>query len=74
MGLIALTCVVLPAQTKQSDIVPDPSGQPGRIVDFTASSGVHFMHQALHTCRRYLIETMGSGAALFDCDNESALL
>jgi hypothetical protein len=51
VGLIALTCVVLPAQTKQSDIVPDPSGQPGRIVDFTASSGVHFMHQALHTCR-----------------------
>ena len=34
---------------------------------------MHFQHQALHTSRKYLIETMGSGVALFDCDNDGRL-
>jgi hypothetical protein len=42
-------------------------------VDVTEKVGVHFMHQALHTSRKYLIETMGSGVALFDCDNDGRL-
>ncbi len=46
---------------------------PGRFVDITEKSGVHFLHQAPHTSRKYLIETMGSGAALFDCDNDGRL-
>ncbi len=31
------------------------------------------MHQAPHTTRKYLIETMGSGVALFDCDGDGRL-
>ena len=46
---------------------------PGRMVDITEKVGVKFLHQAPHTSRKYLIETMGSGVALFDCDNDGHL-
>jgi enediyne biosynthesis protein E4 len=46
---------------------------PGRFADITEKSGVRFLHQAPHTSRKYLIETMGSGVALFDCDNDGRL-
>jgi len=46
---------------------------PGLFVDITDMAGVHFQHQAPHTSRKYLIETMGSGVALFDCDNDGRL-
>jgi hypothetical protein len=55
-----------PAQAPQADV-------PGRFVDITEKAGVHFQHQALHTSRKYLLETMGSGVALFDCDNDGRL-
>lgn len=51
----------------------NPSLVPGRFVDVTEKVGVHFEHQALHTSRKYLLETMGSGVALFDCDNDGRL-
>jgi enediyne biosynthesis protein E4 len=47
--------------------------QPGKFVDVTAASGVHFEAQAYHTPKKYLIETMGSGVALFDYDNDGLL-
>jgi hypothetical protein len=46
---------------------------PGRFVDVTEKLGIKFLHQAPHTSRKYLIETMGSGVALFDCDNDGRL-
>jgi hypothetical protein len=46
---------------------------PASFTDITQSVGVHFQHQALHTTRKYLLETMGSGVALFDCDNDGRL-
>jgi hypothetical protein len=45
----------------------------GGFVDITQSSGVRFQHVAPHTSKRYLIETMGSGVALFDYDNDGRL-
>jgi len=42
-------------------------------VDITASSGVHFQHAASHTSKKYLLESMGSGVALFDYDNDGRL-
>src|ERR1700730_13384317 len=45
----------------------------GHFVEVTAAAGVQFLHQAPHTSRKYLIETMGSGAALFDYDNDGRL-
>ena len=53
--------------------LPRRSEVPGRFVDITEKAGVHFLHQAPHTSRKYLIETMGSGVALFDCDNDGRL-
>jgi enediyne biosynthesis protein E4 len=49
------------------------AAQPGRFVEVTASLGVRFEYLASHTSRKYLIETMGSGVALFDYDNDGKL-
>ncbi len=45
----------------------------GAFVDITAKSGVTFSANASHTSKKYLIETMGSGVALFDYDNDGRL-
>ena len=55
---------------------PAPSSQrdtPGHFVDITGRSGVQFLNKASHTSKKYLIETMGSGVALFDYDNDGRL-
>ncbi|HEU4981702.1 MAG TPA: CRTAC1 family protein [Acidobacteriaceae bacterium] len=44
-----------------------------KFVDITAQSGVHFLGRASHTSKKYLPETMGSGVALFDYDNDGRL-
>jgi hypothetical protein len=49
------------------------SATPGRFVDATQRLGINFQHQASHTSRKYLPETMGSGVALFDYDNDGRL-
>lgn len=46
---------------------------PADFEDVTAQVGVHFLHQAPHSSRKYLLETMGSGVALFDYDNDGRL-
>ncbi len=46
---------------------------PGEFVDVTPQNGVNFLHQAPHSPRKYLLETMGSGVALFDYDNDGRL-
>jgi hypothetical protein len=46
---------------------------PADFEDVTAQLGVYFLHQAPHSSRKYLLETMGSGVALFDYDNDGRL-
>jgi len=46
---------------------------PTRFDDVTSALGLNFRHIASHTSRKYLIETMGSGVALFDYDNDGRL-
>ncbi|HVH69659.1 MAG TPA: VCBS repeat-containing protein, partial [Candidatus Dormibacteraeota bacterium] len=46
---------------------------PAKFVDVTSAVGVHFEHAAPHTSKKYLVETMGSGVALFDYDNDGRL-
>ena len=55
---------------EKTPLVPDA---PGHFVDITKKSGVNFQYQSSHTSRKYLIETMGAGAALFDYDNDGRL-
>src|SRR5579871_6943287 len=45
----------------------------GRFEDVTQKLGIHFRQQASPTSRKYLLETMGSGVALFDYDNDGRL-
>lgn len=61
------------AQTGARATAPTSEGQPGKFVDITQAVGIHFLHQAPHTSKKYLIETMGSGVGLFDCDNDGRL-
>jgi len=49
------------------------SAPPGRFIDVTEKLGIHFHHQASPTSKKYLLETMGSGVALFDYDNDGRL-
>src|SRR6202045_4744437 len=44
-----------------------------KFVDVTSKLGVRFEHAAPHTSKKYLLETMGSGIALFDYDNDGRL-
>ncbi len=52
---------------------PELTEPPAKFVDVTKLSGVHFEGQAYHTPTKYLLETMGSGVALFDYDNDGRL-
>ena len=68
--------ITVPAQTpagKTAAASPSGTNVPGHFVDTTEKAGLHFQHVAPHTSRKYLIETMGSGVALFDCDNDGRL-
>lgn len=54
-------------------VTQDPPGIPGKFVDISQSSGVRFQGVASHTSTKYLLETMGSGVAFFDYDNDGLL-
>jgi hypothetical protein len=45
----------------------------GVFVDVTSRVGIHFTQEASPTTRKYLLETMGSGVALFDYDNDGRI-
>ena len=49
------------------------SATEAKFTDVTAALGVNFRNLASHTSKKYLIETMGGGAALFDYDNDGLL-
>ena len=53
--------------------VPSKPQSAGKFVDVTSALGVQFQYKASHVSKHYLIETMGSGVALFDYDNDGRL-
>jgi hypothetical protein len=68
LGLWFLVAMAKPGSPGQPpDIVP------GDFVDVTAASGVQFHHYASQTAKKYMLEIMGSGVALFDYDNDGRL-
>lgn len=77
IALCGLLCRLIPMFAA----VPEPSSPvigatravPGQFVDITDKAGIHFSHTASHSSHQYLLQTMGSGVALFDCDNENRL-
>ncbi|HXX71321.1 MAG TPA: VCBS repeat-containing protein, partial [Candidatus Acidoferrum sp.] len=46
---------------------------PVQFVDVTSQLGIDFVHRASPTTQKYLVETMGAGVALFDCDGDGRL-
>jgi enediyne biosynthesis protein E4 len=78
--LLALSATAIaqtePASGAKSNNISTPT-QPvpgaGRFIDITTKSHVSFVGQASHTAKKYLLETMGSGVALLDYDNDGLL-
>ncbi len=60
-------------EIQKSAAAPSSGATPGLFVDITQKSGMNFRYQASHTSKKYLIETMGAGVALFDYDNDGRL-
>ena len=50
-----------------------PTADAAKYTDVTAALNIQFEYVASHTSRKYLLETMGSGVALFDFDNDGRL-
>ena len=71
-GALCLAAVLVGVRAERAQNA-SPAPQPGKFVDVTKAGGIHFEGQAYHTSKKYLIETMGSGAALFDYDNDGRL-
>jgi enediyne biosynthesis protein E4 len=52
---------------------PSAAASVEAFVDATQRLGVNFQYQASHNSKKYLLETMGAGVALFDYDNDGRL-
>jgi enediyne biosynthesis protein E4 len=50
-----------------------PTIIPGKFKDVASELGIDFRYQSSHTSKKYLVETMGPGVALFDFDNDGRL-
>jgi hypothetical protein len=61
--------------TVQGQSAPPASGSHSveAFVDNTQRLGANFQYRASHTSRKYLLETMGTGVALLDYDNDGRL-
>jgi len=81
---VALLGLLVPSSVSQtrpasvagqaSPVQPAASSQrAANFTDVTSTLGIDFEYAASQTSRKYLIETMGSGVALFDYDNDGRL-
>jgi enediyne biosynthesis protein E4 len=70
-GLALFLTSISPSQNSQKS--DTPGALPGKFTNVTSSLGVRFEYRASHTSKKYLLETMGAGVALFDYDNDGRL-
>jgi hypothetical protein len=61
------------SKSNDSSTASQTASTPGRFIDITTKSHLAFLGQASHTSKKYLLETMGSGVALLDYDNDGLL-
>ena len=71
--LVAVATIPATPQRVVTPSAPAASTGVGKFEDVTEKIGIHFQHQASPTSKKYLLETMGSGVALFDYDNDGRL-
>ena len=64
-----LACLASANQTARSGGIVHPS----TFVDVTAHAGIRFRHDNAHSAEKYLVETMGSGCAFLDYDQDGFL-
>src|ERR1035437_3239524 len=72
-GGASQTSPTLAAGQESSNQLAASSQGAAKLPDKTCTLDFTFEHVASHTSRKYLIETMGSGVALFDYDNDGRL-
>ena len=63
--LVASACCILAVAASISPSAPDV-----KFTDVTASAGIKFVHNAGKSGKKYLPETLGSGAAFIDADGD----
>src|ERR1700737_3490400 len=73
LSATAIAIVMTFASSAQVKDSRTSSAPQAKFVDVSTSLGVRFQHEAPHTSKKYLLETMGSGVALFDYDNDGRL-
>ena len=74
-SLVAAAALCLSVGCAQSGPAPEPTAsEPSRVPvtysDVTAEAGIEFQHHNGRSGRKYLPETLGSGAAFLDYDND----
>jgi enediyne biosynthesis protein E4 len=67
-GIIAVACVAILTGLGVT-AAPSPATKV-RFTDVTAQAGIKFVHNAGKSGKKYLPETLGSGAAFFDADGD----
>ena len=72
-GLLAQAMPAAPSNPAEAKTTSTTDDTPGHFVDITGQSHLAFLGRASHTPTKYLLETMGSGVALFDYDNDGLL-
>jgi hypothetical protein len=75
-SFLCFSLLLIPAAYLQNAAPQTPLTEQagvGRFRDATKQLGVAFRHHASPTSKKYLLETMGSGVAVFDYDNDGRL-
>jgi enediyne biosynthesis protein E4 len=72
-GAMAQKSPTLVADQTSADHLAGSSAGTPQFTEVASALGINFKYLASHTSRKYLIETMGSGVALFDYDNDGRL-
>jgi enediyne biosynthesis protein E4 len=63
-----------PTASKANPVqAPGSLSDGAKFTDVTSTLNINFEYVASHTSKKYLLETMGSGVALFDYDNDGRL-
>src|SRR5437016_5610033 len=74
LNVLSVLLLSIPAFAQEKSPAPQGStNQAGKFVDVTKARGIDFQYQSSHTSKKYLLETMGPGVALFDYDNDGRL-
>src|SRR6266704_6642199 len=70
LGLLAVSLV---SYAIVASFLGSPEAGPGtHFVDITDATGIHFVHQSAPE-KKYIVESMSGGVALFDYDNDGCL-